>query len=218
MFYEYYNIIDEGGVYVGEVIFDDLLSNNAKLKVYALEPYYVQNDGKVVYPVVFATKIEDINLTFDNFGNYEIIENAIKNRTDYDCLPIYNPHFQKINYKDKPYNEISIIDEILSDAAYICVYGNYDIEQNKDSNWIVRRNGQEIFNFDPKEFLKIYEPDYDGADVDCYMGDAIVVKYLPDYLFGTDRNATNLLCYKLNFMGKLYCIEHGCKPSKDDRI
>lgn len=218
MLYEYYNIIDDEGNYVGELILDGPISNHAKLKIYSLETYYIKNDGTVAYPVIFATEIVNNKLQIFNYANYEILEDVVKKRKDYYCLPLDNPHFQKLEYKNRSYYEKSIIDEILNDAAYISVYGRYDIEQHKDSNWIVRRNGQEIFNFDPKEFIEIYEPNYDGADVDCYMGDAIILKYLPEYLFGTDRYATNLLSYRLNYIGKLYCIEHGCEPSKDDKL
>lgn len=219
MFYTYYELIDGDDIFVIEATSKEIETEKIHLRMYALNVYHVLDNGEVIYPVVYASDIKTSTPIFIfSLDIQDIIKNNIASRKYYDNLPIQNPYCKRINYEGKDYFETSIMKNILKYDALTCVYGIYDIEKRNQELWAIRRNGQEIFTFNPNEFKKYYDPDYDGADVDCYIGDGIIVDHMPDYIYGTDRLSINYLSYRLNFIGKLWCIEHGAKPAKDDLI
>ena len=219
MLYTYYELREENDIFVVEATSEEIETENIHLRMYALNAYHVQDNGKVVYPVVYASDIKASTPVFIfALDMEEIIKNNITSRKYYDDLPIYEPFCKRIIYEGKDFFETSIINNILKYDALTCIIGTYDIEKRNQELWAIRRNGQEIFTFNPNEFKKYYDPDYDGADVDCYVGDGIIVDHMPDYIYGTDRQSINYLGYKLNFIGKLWCIEHGAKPAKDDLV
>ena len=219
-YYYYYEIFTHNDEYVVELSFDDLFNcKSGHIKMYGLNVYYPSKDGNVKYPLVYENNIE-FDKEFSPFGysNTDIIGktiiNNIVNQNSYYNYDIDDAFCREIIYDGKKYHEESVIEKICIYQALYSITCNYDVNYDNDNSWVIRRNGQVVGTFDPHEYEKYYDPEYDGDDKNCYLGDAIIVDHISPDHYAINRIETNFLSYKLHNLGILWLIEHGYNPPK----
>ena len=218
MFYTYYELSDcnQKDEYVIELSFDNPIEiNTAEIKIYGLNIYYISKDGKVNYPMVY-----DGVINFDNIMhplNTNMNEYIIKNISEPEYIfdwTLDDLFCNEIVFDEKKFHDESVIDKVCEYQALNSIACIYDVNTENYDSWIIRRNGQVVGSFNPNEYEKYYDPEYDGDDRYLYLGDAIIVAHISPDNYASNRIQTNYLSFKLHNLGVLWLLDHGYKAPK----
>lgn len=215
MNYTYFELTDlnKDDLYIVELSFSNYFEiENIYLKVYGLNVYYISIDSNVNYPLIFEKNIsfkEKIDLNSINL-NEIIIENIFNSDNYYD-LNLNNPYCHEIIYNNKKYQNTSLISDICKYEALNSMTCIFDIVFENENLWIIRRNGQIIGYFNPSVYQDYYDPNCNGNDSYCYLGDKIIVNFVSKDFYTININQTNYLSYKLHNLGIMWLKDHGYK-------